>query len=99
MGIVSRIGAAMDPPELSREALRQKILDYLVTHETPAIHGLADFHAEVMKGAFPSEKGTPQRMFSKRALFDEALDELVAEGFVEKREQGRYFLTDKGGGK
>jgi tyrosyl-tRNA synthetase len=86
----------MDPQHLSREQLQERILDYLATRDTPPIHGLADFHAEVMKDAFPSEKGIPQRTFSKRALFDEALDELIAEGFVEKRENGRYFLTQKG---
>jgi hypothetical protein len=87
----------MDPLDLSREDLQQKILDYLEARDLPPpIHGLVDFHAEVMKDAFPSEKGIPQRTFSKRALFDEALDELVAEGFIEKREDGRYFLTEKG---
>jgi hypothetical protein len=89
----------MDPLDLSRQQLQEKILDYLATRDLPPpIHGLADFHAEVMKDAFPSEKGIPQRTFSKRALFDEALDELIAEGFVEKREDGRYFLTEKGQG-
>jgi hypothetical protein len=84
----------MDP---SSERLRERILEHLSRHagDIPAF-GLADFHAEVMKDAFPSEKGTPQRTFSKRALYDEALDELVEEGFVEQREGGRLFLTEKG---
>jgi hypothetical protein len=86
----------MEPQVPSREQLQERILQYLSTRDTPPVHGLADFHAEVMKQAFPSEKGTSQRMFSRRALFDEALDELIAEGFVEKREDGRYFLTERG---
>jgi hypothetical protein len=83
--------------DLSGEQLRERILQHLSSHagDVPTF-GLADFHAEVMKDAFPSEKGTPQRTFSKRALYDEALDELVEEGFVEKREGGRLFLTEKG---
>jgi hypothetical protein len=87
---------SMATQEPSREELQEHILQFLRTRDTPPVHGLADFHAEVMKEAFPSEEGTSQRMFSKRKLFDEALDELVAEGFVERREQGRYFLTEKG---
>ena len=84
-------------PDLTREDLQQKILDYLSQRTLPPPqHGIADFHAEVMKSAFPSEKGISQRTFSKRALFDEALDELIAEGFVETREGGRYYITEKG---
>jgi hypothetical protein len=85
-----------------RERLRNRILEYLRLQEANADattrFGIADFHANAMKALFPSEEGTPQRTFSPRALMDEALDELAAEGFVEVRENGRYFLTEKGRG-
>jgi hypothetical protein len=88
------MGPTSDP---TSDQLRERILAHLRGHagDVPAF-GLADFHAEVMKDAFPSEKGTPQRTFSKRALYDEALDELIEEGFIERREGGRLFLTEKG---
>jgi hypothetical protein len=80
------------------EQLHEKILDYLATRGAGAgpVFGIKDFHANVMKELYPSEEGSPQRTFSRRAMIDEAMDELLAEGFVEKRENGRYFLTEKG---
>lgn len=84
----------------AREQLHEKILDYLATRGAGVgsgpVFGIQDFHSNAMKDLFPSEEGRPQRMISKRAVLDEALDELIAEGFVERREDGRYFLTEKG---
>jgi hypothetical protein len=80
---------SMDP----REELHEKILDYLASGP---VFSVKDFHANAMKDLFPSEEGIPQRTLSKRALIDEAMDELLAEGFVEKKDNGRYFLTEKG---
>jgi hypothetical protein len=84
----------------TREQLHEKILDYLATRGAGVgsgpVFGVKDFHANAMKDLYPSEEGHPQRTFSQRALLDEAMDELVAEGFVEKKENGRYFLTEKG---
>jgi hypothetical protein len=84
----------------TREELHEKILDYLATRGgavgSGPVFGIKDFHANVMKDLYPSEEGIPQRTFSRRAMIDEAMDELIAEGFVEKKEDGRYFLTEKG---
>jgi hypothetical protein len=81
-----------------KDDVRRKILEHMRVSGLELGHyfGLADAHANVMKELFPSEEGIPQRTFSPRALFDEALDELVAEGFVEKRIDGRYYLTERG---
>jgi hypothetical protein len=84
----------------TRDPLHEKILDYIATRGAAEgsgpVFGVKDFHANVMKDLFPSEEGIPQRAFSQRALIDEAMDELLAEGFVEKKDNGRYFLTEKG---
>jgi hypothetical protein len=84
----------------TRAQARRKILDYLGSHgqrpEPAPVFSVADFHANVMKDLYPSEEGHPQRTFSQRALVDEAIDELLAEGFMEVRDNGRYFLTEKG---
>jgi hypothetical protein len=84
----------------TRAQARRKILDYLGSPgprpESPPVFSVADFHANVMKDLYPSEEGHPQRTFSQRALVDEAIDELLAEGFMEVRDNGRYFLTEKG---
>jgi ribosomal protein S19E (S16A) len=82
------------------EQLREKILSYLAKTGqgmgSGPIFSIKDAHANIMKELYPSEEGLSPRTFSNRALFDEALDQLLAEGFVEKREDGRYFLTEKG---
>jgi hypothetical protein len=83
---------------LERERLENEILDYLARargRDHP-VFGIADFHSETMGSLFPSEEGRSQRAFSNRALYDEALDELLDAGYVERREGGRLFLTEKG---
>lgn len=82
----------------TKSSLRSRILEYLRGHgdKSGVVFGIADAHANIMKELYPSEERTSPRHFSERALLDEALDELIAEGFIEKRENGRYFLTEKG---
>ena len=82
----------------TKSSVRSRILEYLRERGDKAgvVFGIADAHANIMKELYPSEEGISPRHFSGRALLDEALDELIAEGFVEKRENGRYFLTEKG---